>query len=142
MSKFKVYLGGGMSGLTIEEMNNWRIKASELLKQHSDYGIKTINPVDFYNFSMDSSTYSEHEVKFFDLHQVKNCDLVLVNLDSSVASIGTVIELHEAHDNWMIPVIGFGEKKIHPWMELSLTRRCKTMEEAIEHIIDYYYINR
>lgn len=138
--KIKIYEAGGMSGLDLDTMNNWRLKATELLKSYSD-NIHTINPVEYYNFSMSKENYTEHEVKFFDLYQVKNCDLVLVNLDLSINSIGTAIELHEAHDNWHIPVIGYGEKEIHPWMELSLTKRVKTLEEAVEHIIEYYLVN-
>jgi ACT domain-containing protein len=141
VSKFKIYEAGKMSGLTLEQMNSWRIKAKELFKQYSD-DILTINPVDFYNFEMDRSTYTEHEVKFFDLYQVKNSNIILLNLDYP-DSIGTAIEVHEAHDNWKIPVIAFGGENVfvHPWIELSITKRCKTLEEAVEHIIEFYFVN-
>lgn len=139
MSRFKIYLAGAMSNLTFEEMNSWRVKATKLLKQYSDE-IHTENPCQYYNFEMNPDLYTEHEIKRFDLWLVRNCDLVLVNLDFP-NSIGTAIELHEAHDNWHKPVIGFGITKAHPWMELSLTKKCKTMEEAIEHIIEYYLPN-
>lgn len=140
MSKFKIYLAGAMTGLSLEEMNSWRVKATNELQQYSD-SIHTINPVNFYNFEMDESTYTEREVKEFDLYQVRNCDLVLVNLDFP-NSIGTAIECHEAHDNWKIPVIGFGSKVAHPWVELSLTKKCWSMEEAIEYIVDFYLVNK
>jgi len=121
-------------------MNGWREQVTKLLKQQSD-SIHTENPCHFYNFQMDENTYTDHEVKKFDLWLVRNCDLVLVNLDFP-NSIGTAIELHEAHDNWNKPVIGFGINKAHPWVELSLTKKCKTMEEAIDYLMSYYFVNR
>ena len=88
---------------------------------------------------MDKDTYTEHEVKFFDLYLVKHSDLVLVNLEHP-DSIGTAIEIHEAHDNWKIPVVGYSTLaiEIHPWMELSLTKKCKDMLDAINYIIEFY----
>lgn len=140
MNKIKVYLAGRMSGLTFEQMNNWREDATHLLKTKSDFRIHTENPCHYYNFELNPSTYTEKEVKEFDLFLVKNCDIVLVNLDF-LDSIGTAIEIHEAHDNWHKPVIGFGTNVAHPWMELSLTKKCKTMEEAIDHIMNFYVPN-
>lgn len=147
MKIVKVYLGGKMSGLSFEEMNGWRLEATKQLKKlevensfNKKYDIICQNPCDYYNFEMDSSTYTEHEIKRFDLWLVKNCDIVLVNLDYP-DSIGTAIECHEAHDNWYKPVIGFGTKKAHPWIELSLTKKCKTLEEVIDHIDKYYLVN-
>lgn len=141
MSKFKVYLAGAMSNLSFEEMNDWRVKATKLFKQYPD-NIHTINPVVHYNFEMDSSTYTNHEVKEFDLYQVKNSNMILVNLDHP-NSIGTAIELECASRFWNIPVIAFGGENyfVHPWVELCLDKRCHSLEEAVEHIIEYYYVN-
>jgi len=139
MNKFKIYLAGKMSGLTFEQMNSWREKATQLFNQSTDL-IHTENPCHYYNFELDHDSFTEHEVKKFDLWLVKNCDLVLVNLDYP-DSIGTAIELHMAHDEWDKPVIGFGTTQNHPWIELSLTKQCKTLEEAIEHILLFYLPN-
>lgn len=138
MSKFKVYLAGKMSGLTFEEMNSWREKASTLLKENSD--IHTENPCHYYNFEIDPTSFTDKECKEFDLWLVENCNLVLVNLDYP-NSIGTAIELHMAHDIWKKPVIAFGTTINHPWIELSITKKCKTLEEAVEHILNFYLPN-
>ena len=134
MSKVYCYLAGKMSGLTLEEMNSWRLKAKWYLE---NLGINVFNPVDFYNFEIDSSTYTEQEVKDFDLMLVKKSNFILANLDYP-NSIGTAIELHEAHDNWKIPVIGFGTKKNHPWIECSLTKKVDTLMDAIDYIKEFY----
>ena len=139
MNKIKIYLAGKMSGLSFEEMNSWRNEAIKLLSK-TEYPIHTENPCDFYNFEMPTGSYTESEVKKFDLWLVENCDVVLVNLDYP-DSIGTAIELHMAHDVWNKPVIAFGTAKNHPWIELSITKRCNTLEEAVEHITYFYLSN-
>lgn len=141
MSKIKIYLAGKMSGLSFEQMNAWRDTATKMFNHYSDR-IITENPCKYYNFQLDPKNYTEHEIKYFDLWLVKNCDIVLVNLENP-DTIGTAIELHEAHDNWNKPVIGFGISKTpcHPWMELSLTKKCETMEDAIDHILTFYVPN-
>ena len=62
MNKVKIYLAGKMSGLTFEQMNGWRVKASELLTLHND-NIHVENPCSFYNFELDPSTFSDKECK-------------------------------------------------------------------------------
>jgi len=139
-NKFTIYLAGKMSGLTYEEMNEWRVNAKRLLKIISNNQIHTINPVDYYNFEMNPNTYTEKEIKKFDLHMVKTSDLILVNLDFS-DSIGTAMEICMAYDVWDKPVIGFGKNKSHPWMELCVSKRCETLEQAVQYITEYYLPN-
>ncbi len=143
MNKFKVWLCGKMSGLSFEEMNTWRVNAKRLLRIASEDRIRAINPVDFYNFELNPDTYTEKEVKEFDLHLVKASDLILVNLNHP-DSIGTAIELYLAHDILDKPVIGFGlneDNPCHPWMELCLTKKCETLEESVDYIVNYYLGN-
>jgi nucleoside 2-deoxyribosyltransferase len=141
-NKFKIYEAGKMMGLPVELQRGWREEVKQLFDEYAYGDVQTISPCDYYNFEKERD-FSEHEVKFFDLWLIKNCDLVIVNLDYP-DSIGTAIELHEAHDNWKIPVIGFGGENVfvHPWIELSLTKRCKTMKEAVEHIVEFYLPNK
>jgi len=139
-NKFTIYLAGKMSGLSFEEYNSWRVNTKRLLRIASDDKIHTISPSDYYNFEMNPNTYTESEVKKFDLQMVKRSDLTIVNLDFS-DSIGTAMEICMAHDVWDKPVIGFGKNKSHPWMELCITKRCETLEEAVRYIVDYYLPN-
>ena len=51
--KWQIYLAGKMSGLSFEEMYNWREDAKSRLLSMSNnagYRLTVINPVDFYNF--------------------------------------------------------------------------------------------
>ena len=137
MSKFKIYLFGQMSGLTYEEMNEWREEATKILQLSSDL-ILTVNPCHFYNFLIDANTYTEKEVKLFDLHQVRTSNLLLGKMSNS---IGTAQELQVAEDNH-IPIIGYGDSNnVHPWMMLALTKMCPTLEDAIDHIVKFYLPN-
>ena len=138
VSKPKIYLAGKMQGLTFDKMNEHRIEAATLLEEN----FHTINPCDFYNFKMDKSEYTDSEVKEFDLMQVKNSHIVLVDLEHP-DSIGTAIEVHMAHDVWGIPVIGYGgcKDEIHPWIKLNLTKWCDTLEDAVNHINKFYLPN-
>ena len=148
----KIWLAGKMSGLTFDQMNAWRINATRLLRIASDNKIQTINPCDYYNFKMSPNTYTENEVMEFDLHMVKASDLILVNLENP-NSIGTAIELYYAHDILNKPVIGYGLNETnlchplnetnlcHPWMKLCLTKECKTLEQAIDYIVNFYLPN-
>lgn len=135
MSKPKIYLAGAMSGLTMEEMNGWRLMANSFLKDK----FETINPCDYYNFTLDKNTYSEIEVKKFDLWAVEHSDIILVNLDYP-NSIGTAIELQMAFDVWHKPVVAYGglHTNVHSWMLLNITKRCDRLDEAVTYINEYY----
>jgi hypothetical protein len=139
----KIFLSGKMSGLTIPEANKWRLEAIRLFKEisiNSGILIKTINPIDFYNYEMDKNSYTEKEIKKFDLHMVRNSDIILVDLNHP-GSIGTAIEVETAEVNNKI-IIGFGkEEGNYPWTLLSIDKICDTLEDAVNYINYYYLIN-
>lgn len=133
----KVYLAGRMGGLTHEEMNAWRIEASKKLIQHD---IKSINPVDFYNFELDLEEISDKEIMDFDLTAVRNSDLVLVNLNDP-NTIGTAIEMYECK-RLNIPVVTYVDDdkydNIHPWMKECVTKWCQDLDIAVDYIVSFY----
>jgi hypothetical protein len=124
-----------MSGLTYSEMNDWRERVHNQLVGF----FNVINPVDFYNFNLDPSTYTDREVKEYDLGAVRKSKIILVNLEYP-DTIGTAIEVHMAHDEWSTPVIAYNgkDKDVHPWIKTSITKWCDTEEDAIDHILKFY----
>jgi nucleoside 2-deoxyribosyltransferase len=129
----KIYLAGAMSGLTYEEMNNWREEADIKLRR---FNIKSINPVSFYNSEIDPTTFTDRECMLFDLVAVKKSDLILVNLNHN--SIGTAIELYESYKSG-IPVIGFNSiENTHSWMKECCYKICDNLDNAVRYISDYY----
>lgn len=135
-----------MSGLSFEEMNNWRneLKMQLLLTAKiSGYTLQVINPVDYFNFN-EKRYQSDEEVKEYDLGHVITSDLVIVNLDGLSSSDGTKIELHNAKYHNKIPVIAFGEQELynnlHPWIKSEITRTENTMEDVVGYIHEFYMI--
>lgn len=146
MRKLKIYLAGKMSGLTFDEMNEWRrLFKKKLLKINSDYGygyeLTIINPVDYYNFNV-LRHQNEKEVRDFDLKNATSSDIIVVNLDGLNTSDGTKIEIHDCSYYHNIPIVVFGDRSLydnlHPWIKEDITRVEKNMDDVIEYITDFY----
>ena len=144
MKELKIYIAGKMSGYTFEQMNDWRVDITSKLKNAAYYAgknINVINPVDYYNFS-EVRYQSDIEVEEYDLAHVISSDIIIVNLKGLQSSIGTIIELHDAHYHHKIPVIAFGDKnlydKLHPWIKNDITRVENGIDDVIEYIKDFY----
>ena len=135
-----------MGGLTFEEMNKWRCETHQkLLSQAEMYSrkINVVNPVLYYNFE-EKRHQTEIEVQEFDLAHVISSDIIVVNLDGLKDSIGTIIELHDAHYHHKIPVIAFGKREsynnLHPWVKNDITRVEDNIDGAIAYIKDFYFM--
>lgn len=140
----KIYLCGKMSGLTYEEMTSWRKAVEDALKIKSGFTgtpISVINPVNYYNFE-EKRHQTEIEVEEFDLAHVISSDIIIVNLEGLKDSIGTIIELHDAHYHHKIPVIAFGKRdlydKLHPWIQNNITRVEENIIGVVNYIRDFY----
>ena len=80
----------------------------------------------------------------YDLKQLKNSDIVLVNLDSIDMSIGTAQEIFYAY-LLNIPIIGFIEDEestyIHPWIKEEVDKIFvgeNSKDDAVDYIKVYY----
>lgn len=139
METVKIYLSGGMGSLSYEEQSKWRLKVINAIKYNNDYDKKPIffNPVDYYNFE-EKMHKSEREVFEFDLNNLRNSDLVIVNFNDP-KSIGTAQELILAKE-YRIPVIAFGvnNQEIHPWLLECCTRVCNDIREVVSHVVEFY----
>lgn len=142
---YKIYLAGKMGGLTYEGMNGWRnIIKTKILEtaKYSDTNVNIINPVSYYNFE-EKKHQTEIEVEEFDLAHVISSDLIIVNIDGLNNSIGTIIELHDAHYHNKIPVIAFGSKEVynnlHPWVKNDITRIEPNIDDVVNYIRDFYF---
>lgn len=146
INTLKIYEAGKMSGLSFEEMNNWRQELKIQLQnaaKMSGYLIQVINPVDYYNFQ-EKRYQSEEEIEDYDLSHIITSDIVVTNLNGLCSSDGTKIELHDAKYHNHIPVIAFGDyklyEKLHPWIQRDITRVETTMEDVVRYIKDFYMI--
>ena len=141
MEQVKIYLSGGMTGLSMDEQIGWRNKLIDAIKFGDVEPMKHpvfFNPPDYYS----PNTYehkSEREAMEFELYHLRNSDLVVVNFNAP-NSIGTAMELILAKERH-IPVIGLNKNKevsIHPWLLECCTRMCGDMYELVSHIVNFY----
>lgn len=135
---FKIYLAGAMSNVNKYERNKWRESIEKYFKENSYY-VTIINPCKFYDIdTVDYSVTTEKEIKEFDLYHVRTSDLIIVNL-THPNSIGTAMELQVACDMHK-PIISFGISKIpiHPWIEETITKKCISIEDALDYVTKFY----
>ncbi len=137
MSKL-VYLSGMMDGVTVEEGNAWRVKATEYLK---DRGFDTYNP---YDGKQPGHVYEPNEVHTRDIHYLDRSDVVLVNLDipqmieNSKIPFFTIGEMYLAHRDRK-PIIAYTNclSKRHGYKAI-VTKSFTNLDDAMEYIALFY----
>lgn len=152
MKIFKVYTAGKMSGLSFSEQFDWRREIDRLIKDRcEDLSIPTcsvrfIHPPLYYQYDK-CWHQSEKEVKNWELHQVRDSDIVVVNLDGIESSVGTHFELATVdavnsfgHKHIFVIGVGNPNQELHPWIELCLHRRESNFEDAAEYIANYLLV--
>lgn len=103
-----LYLSGGMSGLTVEESNGWRVKVKQNLFAFILNGtLKIFNPMDSYIHN--EYHMNEKEAMQYDLNILRKSSYVLVYFND-INSLGTAMEIAIAHE-LKIPIIGVFDKK-------------------------------
>ena len=139
MKDFKIYLCGGMSGLSIDEQNIWREVCKEwLLSQECDYNVTVINPCDYFSF-FNKRHQSEREIMNYDLNHVRTSNLLLTYFNAP-NSIGSAIEMYLAKE-LHIPVIGINKgNEIHPWILECVDRMFDNENDALEYIREFYLL--
>ena len=143
MKEFKIYTAGKMSGLSYQEQMNWRKEIEWAVEKKTNKKVHFIHPPVYYNYE-NQDYKSEKEIKDWEINQVRNSDIVIVNLDEVNDSVGTHYELCtvdaiNSFGNKHIFVIGIGklETSIHPWIQLSIHRQEETFEDAADYIVNY-----
>jgi len=133
MSKIAVYLAGAMTGLTREEMTEWRDDATYMLRVND---FRVWNPV---STLLDGSSTAKEIVdsnKFMLMHS----DIILAEMiNRKDPSIGTICEIVLAGELGK-PVIAFGDSPslVYPWVDVNVTARLRTLEDAMKYIVVNY----
>lgn len=144
-ASLKVYLAGKMSGLSWEEMQQWRREFAQHVNEHTYNcnmfrNVYIFNPCDYYNPLLsedDVDGLIDREAMQFDIYHLKDSDIMVANLEGN--SIGTAMEVAIAKDN-DIPVIGIcnNESELHPWLKESCMVLCDSLHDAEEYVCDYF----
>ncbi len=143
----KVYLAGGISGLSYEECVAWRQYAADHL---SWYGIEALSPMRNKESLKDKGSVIFHDypkeilsnqraIMTRDRNDVINCDALLVNLlGSKTVSIGTMMELGLA-DLLRKPVIAVieatGNPHDHPMVRESFGFRTESLDAGLATVV-------
>lgn len=141
MQDFKIYLSGAMSGISWEEQTKWRRQFQNAIK-FGDYDyekkVTFFDPTQYYNFE-EKRHKNEKEIMEFDLYNLRNSNLVVVNLgNNGYKSIGTSMELILAKE-LRIPVIAFNRnEETHPWILEVCSRICDSLKETVEYTVEFY----
>lgn len=140
---YKIYLSGGMTGLSEEEMTTWRKRVKSLIYLFANQNdINFFDPTEQCNYVFHYLPLKHESEEFmmkFDLRNLLDSDLVVCNISSNPQSVGTNIELGIAY-NLQIPVIIYNPSNIelHPWHDAVAEFKTNNMETLVEIIKEYY----
>lgn len=149
---YRIYTAGKMAGLSSYDQMEWRKRIEISVRRAADIvgisqsEIRFIHPPMFCQYG-EAYFQSEREVKDWDLNQVRNSDIVIVDLDTVETSTGTHYELGmvdavNSFGNKHIFVVGIGgeNKVLHPWIEDTLHRRETDYDDAADYIVNYLLV--
>ena len=120
----------------------WRKDAYKYFGDHID-NICVSMPPEFWNIDPDYSCDGKETLRF-DMRNIRESDIVLVNLKDVASSVSTCDEIFYAYISQK-PIVGFGEDEdmegLHPWVKEQITKIFtgkKSMKQAIDYIATYY----
>ena len=128
-AKKKIYLSGPIMDEHADQAATWREIAKTRFQDH----FVLLDPMrrDFKDREVDSA----NEIVEFDLQDVRDADIILVNY--SKTSIGTAMEVfYASHDlgKFVVAFSPFAFKDCSPWMVKHCTKILPSLEEAISYI--------
>lgn len=129
MSKKSIYLCGPIMNCSADDAGDWRIKTKERLGGK----FRLLDPMR--RCFRDREVDSANEIVEFDLQDIRDADLLLVNY--SKPSIGTAMEVFYAgHDlgKFVIAFSPFSYRDCSPWMARFCTKILPSLEAAWEYI--------
>ena len=128
-----IYLSGPIMDEHLGEARAWRETAKGELQDN----FRILDPMrrQFVDRQVDSA----NEIVEFDLQDVRDADILLVNYNK--ASIGTSMEVfYAAHDlgKFVVAFSPFEFKECSPWMVRYSTKILGSLEEACEYINTHF----
>jgi len=131
--KKKIYLSGPIMDEQLDQAISWREFAKETLR--GDFTL--IDPMRR-NFK-DREVDSANEIVEFDLQDVRDADILLVNYSKN--SIGTSMEVfYAAHDlgKFVVAFSPFSFQDCSPWMVRYCTKILPSLQDAIRYIRSHF----
>jgi nucleoside 2-deoxyribosyltransferase len=133
MKKLKVYLSGPIMDEIAGDAADWRAEAKRVLGER----FALLDPMRR-NFK-DREVDSANEIVEFDLQDVRDADILLVNYNK--ASIGTSMEVfYAAHDlgKFIVAFSPFDFASCSPWMVRYCTKILPSLDAATKYILSHF----
>ena len=133
----RIYLCGPIMDETPGQAAEWRQVATRLLTP--DFILLDPMRRNFKDREVDSA----NEIVEFDLQDVRDADILLVNY--SKPSIGTAMEVFYAShvlNKFVIAFSPFGFQDCNPWMVKYCTKILPTIEAASQYIRDHFIVHQ
>ncbi|MFA6102095.1 MAG: nucleoside 2-deoxyribosyltransferase domain-containing protein [Victivallaceae bacterium] len=131
--KKTIYLSGPIMDEHAGHAREWRESAKVLLGKNFD----TLDPMR--RKFVDRQVDSANEIVEFDLQDVRDADIILVNYNKP--SIGTSMEVfYAAHDlgKFVVAFSPFSFVDCSPWMVRYCTKILPSLEEGCEYIVTHF----
>ncbi|MBO5723512.1 MAG: nucleoside 2-deoxyribosyltransferase [Lentisphaeria bacterium] len=128
-----IYLSGPIMDEHEGAAREWRNEAKALLKD----SFRILDPMR--RKFVDRQVDSANEIVEFDLQDVRDADILLVNYNKP--SIGTSMEVfYAAHDlgKFVVAFSPFEYKDCSPWMARYCTKIVSSLEEAVAYITTHF----
>ena len=144
----KIYIAGKMTGLTKDEMSQWRKELADKIRyqvSHSSMCFPTIiDPCMYYNTKDIDAWDADKEYIRWELRHVKSADLIIVGVSEDMNSIGTMAEMTMAYDH-DIPILLYdrysgseGVKRLHPFVWYFADKYFTDIDALVEYVVSYY----
>jgi nucleoside 2-deoxyribosyltransferase len=129
----KIYLSGPIMDENPREAMTWRERAKEALSEQ----FILLDPMrrDFKDREVDSA----NEIVEFDLQDVRDADILLVNYNKP--SIGTSMEVfYAAHDlnKFIVAFSPFSFQECSPWMVRYCTKILPSLDSAVKYLREHF----
>ncbi len=128
-----IYLSGPIMDEHAGTARAWREMAKQLLGGR----FRLLDPMR--RAFVDRQVDSANEIVEFDLQDVRDADIILVNY--SKASIGTSMEVfYAAHDlgKFVVAFSPFEYRDCSPWMARYCTKILGSLEDAVEYVNNHF----
>ena len=127
------YLSGPIMDENMGTAREWRVEAGRLF----DGKFRLLDPMR--RKFVDRQVDSANEIVEFDLQDVRDADILLVNYNKP--SIGTSMEVFYAAHNlgkFVVAFSPFEYKDCSPWMARYCTKIVPSLEEAVKYITTHF----
>lgn len=131
--KKTIYLSGPIMDEYSGIARQWRDVAKEALSEQ----FRMLDPMR--RKFVDRQVDSANEIVEFDLQDVRDADIILVNYNKP--SIGTSMEVfYAAHDlgKFVVAFSPFEYKDCSPWMARYCTKILPDLEQAVNYILEHF----